>query len=76
MPLTLLHPDKNGKTALDLAIELERPKSFELMVDMLEPLNNYCLSKMMLDSFPHMITQGSDMIVKYFGSAMYQPALL
>jgi len=56
MPLVMLHPDINGKTSLDMAIKLERPKSFELMIDMLEPFNNFCLSKMILNSFPHMIT--------------------
>ena len=55
MPLVLLHPDNDGKTALDAAIEAERPKSFELMIDLLETFDNVCLSKMMLQSFPQMI---------------------
>lgn len=37
MPLVILHPDHNGQTALDKCIQIERPKSFELMVNLLEP---------------------------------------
>jgi hypothetical protein len=55
VPLTILHPDDEGNTALDVAIKQERPKSFELMIDMLEPFDNFCLSKMLLTCFPHMI---------------------
>jgi hypothetical protein len=76
MPLVILHPDQNGKTALETAILNERPKSFELMINLLEPFGNYCLSKMMLSVFPHMIKQGSNMIVKFFGSGVYQPILM
>ena len=71
MPLVMLHPDENGLTALDKAINCERPKSFELMIDLLEPFNNFSLSKMLLQSFPHMVMQGSDMIVKFFSSGVY-----
>ena len=71
MPLTLLHPDPDGKTALDIACELKRPKSFELMIDLIEPFNKFCLSKMLLSVFPHMIQLGSDMVVKFFHSAVY-----
>jgi hypothetical protein len=41
------------------------------MIDILEPFNDFCLSKMLLGSFPHMIQQGSDMIVKYFNSGVF-----
>jgi hypothetical protein len=71
MPLVMLHPDENGETALDLAIRLERPRSFELMIDLLEPFDNFSLSKMLLNSFPHMISESSDLIVKFFSSGMY-----
>lgn len=71
MPLVILHPDINGRTALDLAISSERPKSFELMINLLESFDDFCLSKMMLKSYPHMIRQGTDMIVKFFNSAIY-----
>jgi hypothetical protein len=76
MPLTLLHPDPDGFTALDIACKEKRPKTFELMIDLLEPFNKFCLSKMLLSVFPHMIDESSDMIVKFFSSAVYQPTLM
>lgn len=36
MPLVILHPDDNGDTALEIALKKQRPKCFELMIDMLE----------------------------------------
>ena len=75
MPLVILSPDNNGLTALDWAIRRQRPKSFELMINLLEPMNHFCLSKMMLSSFPGMIKQGSDMIWKFFNTCSYKPVL-
>lgn len=70
-PLMILHPDINGKTALDLAIEADRPVCFELMLDMLEDFGNICLSKMMLNSFPYMVLSNSELIYKYFNTCTY-----
>ena len=71
MPLTLLHPDADGNTALDIAIKAKRPKSFELMIDLIEPFDTFCLSKMILSVLPNMINEGSDGVVKFFNSAVY-----
>ena len=76
MPLVILHPDPEGMTALDVAIKNERPKSFELMINLLEPFDQFSLSKMMLSIFPNMIRQGSDMIVKFFSSGIYKPPMM
>lgn len=70
-PLMILHPDYSGKTALDIAIEADRPVCFELMLDMLEDYDHLCLSKMMLQNFPYMIQSGSDIVKKYFNTCMY-----
>ena len=45
VPLIMLHPDKDGKTALDLAIDNQMPRSFELMIDLLSDYRDLCLSK-------------------------------
>jgi ankyrin repeat protein len=52
MPLVILHPDDNGDTALEIALKKQRPKCFELMIDMLEDYQEFFISKMMLNSFP------------------------
>jgi hypothetical protein len=76
MPLVMLHPDPEGKTALELALEQLAPRSFECMVDMLEDFPDFCLSKMMLKSMPSMISSGSSIINKFFDSATYKPPLM
>lgn len=76
MPLVLLHPDPQGKTALELALEQLVPKSFECMIDMLEDFPDFCLSKMMLKAFPNMIGSGSTIINKFLDSATYKPPLM
>ena len=55
----MLNPDPDDKTALDLAIEQLVPRSFEMMIDMLEDFPDFCLSKMMLLAIPNMIQSGS-----------------
>jgi len=76
VPLVLLHPDNSGRTALELAIQLRRPKSLELMVGLLEPFNDYCLSKMMLPVFPYMLQQQTTMIYNFMQSNTYQPVMM
>ena len=68
--------DLGGKTALDVALSVERPYSFELMVDMLEDFDNFCLSKMMLKTFPNMIQMNTPVIKRFFDSATYKPPLM
>ena len=55
IPLVLLNPDYNGKTALELAVELHRPKTFELMLNLLAQFDEFCFSKMMLTVMPKML---------------------
>ena len=79
MPLVCLYPSygaKQGETALDVALSENRPHSFELMVDMLEDFDNFCLSKMMLTSFPNMIQMNTQVIKRFFDSGVYKPPLM
>ena len=75
VPLVMLLPDKDGKTALDLSIDNQRPRSFEMMVDLLADFQDMCLSKAMLSSMQQMVEMASDIIKNYF-RATYQPALM
>jgi hypothetical protein len=76
MPLVILNPDENGDTALELALKKQRPKCFELMIDLLEDYESFFLSKMMLNSFPQMIHQSTDLIVKFFSSCTFKSPLM
>lgn len=48
LPLQILNPDFNNKTALELSIINQSPKSFEIMIDLLDGFSDICLTKMML----------------------------
>ena len=77
MPLLILHPDKNGKTALDKAISNHRPKSFKCMVDLLSDISiDFCLSKLMLNIIPLMIDQGTFSNHQFFEESMFQPLIM
>ena len=76
MPLVLLYPANNGETALDTALKKQRPKSFELMIDILGQFDGLFLSKMMLKCLPRMINMGTDMIVKFFSTCIYRSPLM
>jgi hypothetical protein len=71
MPLVLLNPDFNGKTALELAVEYQRPKPFELMINLLSQFDEFCFSKMMITILPKMLDQETDIIVKYLNESIF-----
>ena len=76
MTLAILNPDNNGHSALQIALSNQRPKCFELMIDMLEGYSGFCITKMMLHSIQDMINHGSEIIVKFFDTCTFQPLLM
>ena len=46
------------------------------MIKLLEPFDNFCISKMMLKSFPSMIEMSTPIIKQFFESALYKPLLM
>ena len=71
MPLVILNPDNDGLSALQIALAKQRPKCFELFIDMLEGYSGFCITKMMLQSLEDMIVHGSEIIVKFFDTCTF-----
>lgn len=72
MSFVILRPDPYGKTAIDIAYEKERPRSADLMLEMLEPFNDCQFSKLLISSMPNMVREGSPAVYKYFNSMFYR----
>ena len=72
IPLMLLQPDKKGYSALYYSIQLESPKSFELMVHILNDFDNICISKMILKSLPVILAHQSPKVIEFFETTIYQ----
>ena len=68
----LLQPDRKGYTALYYSIQQESPKSFELMVHILNDFDNICISKMILKSLPVILSHQSPKVIEFFNTAVYQ----
>jgi hypothetical protein len=72
IPLMLLQPDKLGYSALYYSILQESPKSFEMMVHILNDFDNICISKMILKSLPLILAHESPKVIEFFDTAIYQ----
>jgi len=75
-PLTLLHPDDIGQTALDIAVTTNRPKSLEVMIGMLTGYQEVMLSKLMLSIIPRMINNANETTLVFYNNAIYKPPLM
>ena len=76
VPLYLLAPDQEQNTALEIALKMQRPRCFELMVEMLQKYDQFFLTKMMLNSLPEMISNNSDTIINFFSENIYISPLM
>ena len=76
MPLVMLCPDIDGCTALDRAVKWQRNQSLEIMINFLTNFDNFCVSKMMFDSLPQMLSSDSEPVYKFFDTAFYRPILI
>jgi len=65
-----------GRTALDIAVEKNRPKSLEVMIDLLSGYGDYMLSKLMLSIVPLMIEDANSTVLNFYNSAIYKPPLM
>ena len=71
LPLQILNPDNNGRTAVFLAIQSQSPQSFEYMIEMLSDFPDYCISKMILKSLFVTFTHPSDTVLTFFDENIF-----
>lgn len=48
LPLQILNPDNDGRTALYLAVKTQSPQAFECMIEMMQDFPDRCVTKIML----------------------------
>ena len=72
----MLNPDNDGKTALELAIDMQRPKTFELLLNMLIPFNEFCFSKMLIPCMPKMIKLETAVVARFFDNCVFKPSTM
>ena len=77
IPLMLLSPDDTfNSVAVDIALEKNKPISFELMIDMIKNFHDVCSSKMMIKNFNEMLSQGQRKIIEFFEKTQYSTLLM
>ena len=73
LPLQIVNPNNEGKTALYLAVASQSPKAFECMIELLENFDDLCISKMMLMSLSMILAHKADVVVNFFESYLFCP---
>lgn len=73
LPLQILNPDLEGKSALYRAVSQQSIYSFELMVQMLKGFDNMCVTKMMLKSLSLIFQSDKDSMLDFFDQLWYIP---
>ena len=72
----MLHPDNKNKTALEIALDGNRHRSFELMLHLLARFKHFPLSKMFLHALPHMVKADSELTYDFFNKKEFKPIML
>ena len=73
LPLQILNPNNEGRTALYLAIQSQSPKSFELMIESLTGFKDICTTKMMLKSLALVVSNECEKVINFFDESFFQP---
>lgn len=73
LPLFILFPDDNNKTALQVSLDNQSPKSFEIMSEMLRKFKDRTLTFMMLKSFKYILSSTHESIIGFLNDSYYQP---
>ena len=73
LPLQIVNPDNEGKTALYRAVANQSLRSFELMIEMMKDNSNLCITKTILNSLTLILLNEQESVVNFFEGAFYQP---
>ena len=73
LPLQILAPDADGKTALTISVEKQSPRSFEIMIDMLKGFSDKCLTKMMIDTLSIILNHHQASVIEFMGNCFFVP---
>jgi hypothetical protein len=71
--LGLLTPNSNKDTALKLALDTNRFRTFEIMLSLLSKFKHIALSKMFIDQMPYMLQSESGLLFDYFNDKKFVP---
>ena len=73
MPLTSLCKDMDYNTALFYCIEKQNIKTFELITKIVSDFPGLCVTKMMVEFIPLMLTRQSPAFLEFFDVLSYKP---
>jgi hypothetical protein len=71
LPLQILNPDNDGRTALYLAVKTQSPQAFECMIEMMQDFPDRCVTKIMLQSMPMILSHSSELIINFFETNIF-----
>ena len=73
IPLVLLSPDEDGNTALEVAHMRQRPRSFELMINLLAQFHDFPFSKMIVTQFLKLVRLDVLSVKNFFENLYFTP---
>jgi len=73
LPLQILNQDTGLKSAVFRSLDMQSPKSFEIMVELIKDFPETCVSKLLLKSLYYVISHPADSVIDFFDRIIYKP---
>ena len=73
LPLMILFPNNNNKTALETSLDNQSPKSFYIMIDLLKDFSDICITKYMLNSLKYLLSSDHSNTLDFFNDCSFRP---